>query len=98
MAITYQSGSVYIDVAGLAVTGRTKIAHMIFTGANKTDSVTLIDNTSGTTPVKIVLTGSSTASTQSYYFSVPMLFNTGIYCSAISASCSLTLITTAGGE
>ena len=98
MAITYQAGSVYIDTTGLAISGKCKISQIIFTSANKADSATLIDNTSGATPVKLVITGSSTESTRSIVFPVPMMFTAGVYCSALSAGTSVTLITAFSGE
>lgn len=98
MAVVYQSGSAYINSTGLMITGRAKVAYLLFTSDEEADSVTLIDNTSGSTPVKLVVKSAVADETVMLDFSRnPLVFNTGIYCSAISANCHITLVLTNSG-
>lgn len=98
MPITYQSGSIYTDTTGALADSRTKIAYIVFTGNSAGDSLELLDGTTGSDPVKIVLRTAVANDTIYLDFSnKPMLFNNGIYCSALSAGCDLTLVLTSEG-
>lgn len=95
MANVYQSGSVYADSVGQLVTGRCRVSHIIFYGASAGNAATVRDGTSGSDAIKATITASGTHSTIHLDLSGdPMLFNEGIYLSAISASCHVTLILT----
>lgn len=98
MAIVYQSGSVYADTTGQLVTGRAKIAYIIFSPNSNGDEFTLRDGTSGSDPVKItVASTSSTSPTVINLSDKPMVFISGIYLSSISLSCHLTIVLTNEG-
>jgi hypothetical protein len=100
MAVTsYTSGSIYTDQTGLLFTGRCKVAMSLFNNNGIATSVTLHDGTGGGDPIKVILKGDSNKGTHDIAYSPAYLvFNTGIYCSAISASCALTLILTSAGS
>lgn len=98
MAITYQSGSVYADSTGQLVTGRAKVAYIIFCPHNSGDEFVLRDGTGGSDPVKLTIHGAGTHQLVFLDFSRrPMLFNDGIYLSTISANCHLTVVLTNEG-
>jgi hypothetical protein len=98
MAIVYQSGSVYTDTTGQLVTGRTKIAYIVFCPSNTNDEVVLRDGTANTDPIKITLHGEGARKLIYLDFSSkPMVFNAGIHCSVLSANCHLTLVLTSEG-
>jgi hypothetical protein len=98
MAITYRSGSVYTDVAGQLVTGKIKIAYIIFTPSSNGDEFTLHDGTSGSDPKKLQIHGDTGYRPVIIDLSAsPMLFEDGIYCGTIDANCHLTLVLTSKG-
>lgn len=98
MAIVYQSGSVYATSVGQLVSGRTKVAHIIFCPHSGGDEMILHDGTSGSDPIKLDLHGSGAHQTIHLDLSSkPMVFATGIYLGTISANCHVTIITTNEG-
>jgi hypothetical protein len=99
MAITYQSGSVYADAAGQLITGRVKVAYLVFCPANGADQLTLRDGTSGSDPIKLNIHGEAAHRIVFLDFSnKPLVFNDGIYLSALGASSYLTLVITNEGK
>ena len=98
MAITYQSGSVYTDTTGALTATRSKVSCIIFTTSSAGDSFTLRDGTSGSDPIKIIVKHNTATNTYVIDLSSnPLVFNEGIYLSALSASCHLTIVVTSQG-
>ena len=98
MAITYQSGSIYATSTGQLVTGRVKVAYIMFCPHSNGDEVVLRDGTSGSDPIKFDIHGSGSYATVFLDFSnKPVVFADGIYCSVLSANCHLTIVLTNEG-
>lgn len=99
MAITYQSGSVYADATGQLVLGRVKATHIIFAGVNSNDAFTIRDGDGAGDPIKLHAHVPSNYATLHLDFSTsPMVFQDGIYLSALSASCTITIILSSGNN
>jgi hypothetical protein len=97
MANITQSSSIYIDSTGVAFTGRTKVAYIIFTPNAANDEITLRDGDGGGDPIKIHLHAATAKDSKVFDFSRrPMIFQDGIYVSALTASAKATLILTVG--
>jgi hypothetical protein len=97
MANTAQSGSIYVESTGVVFTGKTKVAYIIFTPNANNDMITIIDGDSGSDPVKIHIHGAIAQETKMFDISNrPMIFQNGIYISALSSNAKATLILTSG--
>lgn len=100
MANTVQSGTIYIDTNSAQVyTKKAKVAYIIYTSSSAGDALTLRDGDAGTDPLKITIKNPTATNTMVIDLSrKPMLFQDGIYVSALSASSTATLILTSGEE
>ena len=97
MANVLQSNSVYVDSTGALTTKKTKVAYIIFTPDAANDAITLRDGDGAGDPLKLTLKGATAKQSTLFDFSnKPLLFQDGIYCSAITASATATLILTSG--
>lgn len=94
-----QAGSIFIDADGAASDERTKVSGIIFTTTGQvTDEVTLRDGSDSLSPIKTILRGSTLEASKQYELSLrPLIFQTGIYVDGLSASCSVTILTTIAG-
>lgn len=98
MAAAYQSGSAYTDADGVLISGKVKISEVIFTNINRASTVTFHDGADSSAPIKFKLLGHTDRGTEHYSFIVPIVFGTGIYISSLTSSCSVTVVTTSGGN
>lgn len=96
MANAIRGNKILIDATGVITTDRIKVAYALFTPSTANDSVTLKETS---TDSDILILQSATAKTtlQFRFEQVPILFNNGIYVSAISSGAKLVLITTGAG-
>lgn len=93
-----QSGSVYIDTNSAQVyTTKAKVAYVIYTSSAAGDNLVLIDGGAGGDPIKLNIKNPTATNTMVLDFSAkPLIFQDGIYVSALSASSVATLILTSG--
>lgn len=94
------SGSIYCDSTGNLTTKRNlKVAYILYTSSAAGDSAIFRDGTAGTDPLKLKVQNISATDSKLLDFSAkPIVFQNGIYCSAISASSTVTLILTSTGD
>jgi len=98
MANTFQSGTLYVDSTGQVFTGAIKISYVVFRANAANDELILRDGTAGTAPIKLSIQIDTAKRTQTFDFSRnPIVFQTGVYCSAVTASAVATLQTTTQG-
>lgn len=100
MANVRQSNSIFVDTDGEASGSATKVTGILFTQTQRTDTVTIIDGTGDSDPIKMVLLGTADYGTVQLDFSLkPLNFQTGIWIKDLSADCSVVFLTsTAGGS
>lgn len=100
MANNVQSGTIYIDTNSAQVyTKKAKVAYVIYTSSAAGDNLILRDGDAGTDPIKLNIKNPTNTNTMVLDFSrKPILFQDGIYVSALSASSIATLVLTAGDD
>lgn len=96
MANAVIGNKIYVDSTGALTTARTKVAYVIFTSNVAGDSITLKE-TSGGNEVLTVKAANADETIPIDVSNVPMVFQNGIYVSALSAGAVATLITTNSG-
>ena len=99
MANTFRSGTIYVDTASAQLyTGPIKVTYITFTTDNANDSFILRDGTSGSDPIKISAKHATADDSKLLDFSRnPIIFQTGIYCSALSTGAVIMIQTTTQG-
>lgn len=99
MANTFRSGTIYVDTASAQLyTGPIKVTYITFTTANSNDAFTINDGTSGSDPIKLNVKQHQADTTVIYDYSRnPIIFQTGIYCSALSTGAIIMIQTTTQG-
>lgn len=97
MANAVTGNKIYVDSTGELTTTRTKVAYILFTPDDANDEMILKETASGATCLH--LRGSTAKQTVQYDFTdVPLVFQQGIYVSALTSNAKATLITTSGGN
>ncbi len=98
MANTFQSGTLYIDSTGQLFTGAIKVSYIVFRANANHDELVLRDGTANTAPIKASVQIDVAKRTAIFDFSRnPIVFQTGIHCSAITSGAVATLQTTSQG-
>jgi hypothetical protein len=100
MANNEFSGTLYCDSTGQLTSKKNiKVAYILYTSSAAADSITLRDGTAGSDPIKLKVQNILATDTKVVDLSnKPIVFQNGVYCSAISASSVATLILTQAGE
>lgn len=98
MAIVYQSGSIYATSTGQLITGRAKVAYILFNAQANNDNFELQDGLNNTSPIKLhIHSDNGLGPTVIDISKSPLVFNSGIYLSILPTNCHLTLILTNEG-
>lgn len=100
MANNVQSSTVYIDTNSAQVYAKKAlVAYVIYTSSGAGDQIVLRDGNDGSDPIKLSLKVEAANSTQVFDFSrKPIIFQDGIYVSALSASSVATIVLTSGDK